>query len=143
MNGSKVIETYLIRPNKDQRWYYISDQCEDEAWVFLQAGSASGGQIGKCSPMAVSRCFANSPQVYRTPRSYIRRTTKAQCLAKVSRFAPLHSTITSIMEMRFMRIEYINMYTNALPLWYLQPQHFHTGPCLDLSADHLYVPAEA
>ncbi|WPB07569.1 uncharacterized protein RHO25_012230 [Cercospora beticola] len=46
VHSATVIETYLVRPNKHQRWYYLSDQTEDEAWVFLQADSGVDKHLG-------------------------------------------------------------------------------------------------
>jgi len=45
--GDRVIENYLVQFNPKQKWYYLSDQTSDEAWVFLQAGSDPEGLRGK------------------------------------------------------------------------------------------------
>lgn len=40
------IETYQVHHTKNQRWYFISEQMSDEAWVFLQADSSRTGMHG-------------------------------------------------------------------------------------------------
>lgn len=42
----KLMETYQLHHNKKQKWYYVSSQTTEEAWVFLQADSAKDGMIG-------------------------------------------------------------------------------------------------
>ena len=41
------IETYQVHHVPSQKWYYISDQMPEEAWVFLQADSSPDGMLGK------------------------------------------------------------------------------------------------
>lgn len=45
--SDRVIENYLLRSNPNQRWYYISDQMPDEAWVFLQSDTEENGLCGE------------------------------------------------------------------------------------------------
>lgn len=42
-----VVENCLVRSNPQQKWYYISSQTADEAWVFVQSDSDDGGQLGE------------------------------------------------------------------------------------------------
>jgi hypothetical protein len=36
-----VVENMQLHYTNDQKWYYISDQGQDEAWVFVQSDSDS------------------------------------------------------------------------------------------------------
>ncbi|KAH8660508.1 hypothetical protein BX600DRAFT_467794 [Xylariales sp. PMI_506] len=38
----EVNETYQIYPNKDHKWYYVSEMMPDEAWLFIQSTSTKG-----------------------------------------------------------------------------------------------------
>jgi hypothetical protein len=40
------IETYQVHYTPTQKWYYISDQMPEEAWLFLQADSSPAGMLG-------------------------------------------------------------------------------------------------
>ncbi|KAL6796425.1 hypothetical protein GGI42DRAFT_356559 [Trichoderma sp. SZMC 28013] len=46
INVEMVRETYQIHQSDSHRWYYLSDQRADEAWVFLQSDSSDDGLIG-------------------------------------------------------------------------------------------------
>lgn len=41
------VEYFLVHPNRDHRWYYISEQMPSEAWLFLQADSRAKETCGK------------------------------------------------------------------------------------------------
>lgn len=36
-----VMENQQVHYHDDQKWYYLSDQRADEAWVFLQGSNSS------------------------------------------------------------------------------------------------------
>ena len=40
------IETYQVHHAEGHKWYYLSGQMPQEAWVFLQADSSPRGMIG-------------------------------------------------------------------------------------------------
>ncbi|CCU80561.1 CmcJ-like methyltransferase [Blumeria hordei DH14] len=40
------IETYHLYQRASQKWYYLSNQTEQEAWVFLQSDSKPGSKMG-------------------------------------------------------------------------------------------------
>lgn len=40
------IETYHLYQKASQKWYYLSAQTEQEAWIFLQSDSESGAMTG-------------------------------------------------------------------------------------------------
>ncbi|CAN9210814.1 unnamed protein product [Alternaria alternata] len=40
------IETYQVHHNRSHKWYYLSGQMPNEAWVFLQADSSPQGMTG-------------------------------------------------------------------------------------------------
>ena len=45
--ADRAVENCQVHYSDKQKWYYISDQRDDEAWVFLQADSAKGSRPGK------------------------------------------------------------------------------------------------
>lgn len=42
-----VVENCLIRPSLKQKWYYLSNQTDREAWIFVQSDSKHKGQFGQ------------------------------------------------------------------------------------------------
>jgi hypothetical protein len=42
-----AIENYQVYFNPKQKWYYLSQQTENEAWVFVQADSEARGIFGE------------------------------------------------------------------------------------------------
>lgn len=77
-----------------QKWYYISDQTADEAWMFVQSDSCDGGQLGK--PGNEYSIPADQPlsQEFHTAPSAILPLLNQTNLAKVSKSGPLHTSIS-------------------------------------------------
>lgn len=57
--SDRVVENYLVRWNPEQKWYYISDQMPNEAWVFLQCDTEEHGLNGKHTYLLKSRRLAD------------------------------------------------------------------------------------
>lgn len=43
------VETYQVHSTAQQKWYFVSEQTKDEAWIFLQSDSDVSGLTGKGS----------------------------------------------------------------------------------------------
>ena len=56
-----VVETYQVHHTPQQKWYFASDQCEDEAWVFLQSDSVPDGMIGTLPYHLLDDALASQP----------------------------------------------------------------------------------
>jgi len=46
VSEESVQERYQIHHRPSQKWYYISEQTSEEAWIFLQVDSNAKGMIG-------------------------------------------------------------------------------------------------